>query len=41
MFHYLDDDISIVLQYNSNTRPDREQIEAVLAGIRATVAASI
>jgi CubicO group peptidase (beta-lactamase class C family) len=41
MFHYPDDDISIVLHYNSNTSVDRSQIEAVLADIRATVAASI
>jgi CubicO group peptidase (beta-lactamase class C family) len=41
MFHYLHDNISIVLQYNSNTSADREQIEAVLAHIRATVAASM
>jgi hypothetical protein len=40
MFHYLDD-VSIVLQYNSNTRPDREQIETVVAHLRATVAASM
>ena len=41
MFHYLDDDISIVLQYNSNTWADREQVEAVVADIRSTVAATI
>jgi hypothetical protein len=41
MFHYLQDNISIVLQYNSNTSADREQIEAILTHIRATVAASI
>jgi CubicO group peptidase (beta-lactamase class C family) len=41
MFHYLDDDVSIVLQYNSNTWADREQVEAVLNDIRTTVAASI
>ena len=41
LFHYLDDDFSIVLHYNSNTSADRSQIEAVLADIRATVAASI
>jgi CubicO group peptidase (beta-lactamase class C family) len=41
LFHYPDDDISIVLHYNSNTSVDRGQIEAVLADIRATVAASI
>ena len=40
MFHYPDDDISIVLHYNSNTWADRSQIETVLADIRATVAAS-
>jgi hypothetical protein len=40
LFHYPDDDISIVLQYNSNTWAERSQIEAVLADIRATVAAS-
>jgi CubicO group peptidase (beta-lactamase class C family) len=41
LFHYPDDDISIVLHYNSNTWAERSQIEAVLADIRATVAASI
>src|SRR5262249_35243696 len=41
LFHYLDDDTSIVLQYNSNATADREQIEAVLNHIRTTVDASI
>jgi CubicO group peptidase (beta-lactamase class C family) len=41
LFHYPVDDISIVLQYNSNATADREQIEAVVDHIRATVAASI
>ena len=40
LFHYPDDDISIVLHYNSNTWADRSQIEPVLADIRTTVAAS-
>jgi CubicO group peptidase (beta-lactamase class C family) len=40
LFHYLDDDISIVLHYNSNTWADRSEIEAVLADLRATVKAS-
>jgi CubicO group peptidase (beta-lactamase class C family) len=41
LFYYPADGISIVLQYNSNTWADRNEIEAVLADIRATVAASI
>ena len=41
LFYYPDDDISIVLHYNSNTWAQRSQIEAVLADIRTTVAASI
>jgi CubicO group peptidase (beta-lactamase class C family) len=41
LFHYPDDAISIVLQYNSNATADRGQIEAVLDHIRATVAASL
>jgi hypothetical protein len=40
LFHYLDDDISIVLHYNSNTWVDCSDIEAVVADIRATVTAS-
>jgi CubicO group peptidase (beta-lactamase class C family) len=41
LFHYPDDDISIVLQYNSNTWAERSEIEAVLADIRNTVTASV
>jgi CubicO group peptidase (beta-lactamase class C family) len=41
LFHYPDDDISIALQYNSNTWAQRSQIEAVLADIRTTVAESM
>ena len=37
---YPDDDISIVLQYNSNTWADRTEVEAVLVDIRAAVTAS-
>jgi CubicO group peptidase (beta-lactamase class C family) len=41
MLHFLDDDVSIVLHYNSNQSVDRNALESVLDDIRATVAASL
>jgi CubicO group peptidase (beta-lactamase class C family) len=41
MLHFLDDDVSIVLHYNSDQAIDPNVVEAVLDDIRAQVAASL